>query len=287
MEKTLIVKLKSDYDPEFSAGDVMFRDLQQSATEMEDYRRRIGKSASDIDLCLNVMVLTHAKWPSFKENNMLESEESAKSHGRANKSSTASHVDLPPHARLSLTSRFPGGNKEISVSMYQALVLLLFNEQDQFSAAEIQSRTRLSQEDLTVTLQSLALGKKHVLLRADGKATKDIALEDQFKWNSEFTDPKRNIRIPSIQQQTTIEETQDAQDDILGGRPHAIDAAIVRIMKAKKTLTYEQIKTETIIALEKHFQPTVSDIKKRIDELQEKDYIVRDRKEKNVFHYVA
>ncbi|CAE6402124.1 unnamed protein product [Rhizoctonia solani] len=314
MEKTLIVKLKSDYDPEFSAGDVMFRDLQQSATEMEDYRRRIENSASDIDLCLDVMVLTHAKWPSFKENNMLESEESAKSHGRANKPSTASHVDLPPHmaealhrfevyykekhdrhrmawfhslGTVTLTSRFPGGNKEISVSTYQALVLLLFNEQDQFSAAEIQSRTRLSQEDLTVTLQSLALGKKHVLLRADRKTTKDIALEDQFKWNSGFTDPKRNIRILSIQQQTTTEETQDAQDDVLGGRPHAIDAAIVRIMKAKKTLTYEQIKTETIIALEKHFQPTVSDIKKRIDELQEKDYIVRDSKEKNVFHYVA
>ncbi|ELU43488.1 Cullin-4B [Rhizoctonia solani AG-1 IA] len=303
MEKTLIVKLKSDYDPEFSAGDVMFRDLQQSATEMEDYRRRIENSASDIDLCLDVMVLTHAKWPSFKENNMLESEESAKSHGRANKPSTASHVDLPPHmaealhrfevyykekhdrhrmawfhslGTVTLTSRFPGGNKEISVSTYQALVLLLFNEQDQFSAAEIQRRWRLGQEDLTVTLQSLALGKKHVLLRADRKTTKDIALEDQFKWNSGFTDPKRNIRILSIQQQTTVGfSLSNAQDDVLGGRPHAIDAAIVRIMKAKKTLTYEQ-----------HFQPTVSDIKKRIDELQEKDYIVRDSKEKNVFHYV-
>lgn len=43
-----------------------------------------------------------------------------------------------------LTSHFPGGDKEISVSMYQGLVLLLFNEQDQFSAAEIQSRTKLS-----------------------------------------------------------------------------------------------------------------------------------------------
>ncbi|KAL5633304.1 hypothetical protein ACGC1H_003713 [Rhizoctonia solani] len=314
MEKTLIVKLKADYDPEFSAGDVMFKDLQQSATEMEDYRRRIGDSANDIDLSLNVMVLTHAKWPSFKENNMLESEESAKSHGRGNKSSATSHVDLPPemaaalhrfevyykekHDRhrmawfhslgtVTLTARFPGGTKEISVSMYQALVLLLFNEQDQFSAADIQSRTQLGQEDLTVTLQSLTLGKKHVLLRADTKTTKDIALGDQFKWNSEFTDPKRNIRILSIQQQTTTEETQDAQDDILSERPHVIDAAIVRIMKAKKTLTYEQIKTETIIALEKHFQPSVSDIKKRIDELQEKDYIVRDDKERNVFHYVA
>ncbi|KAG8762296.1 hypothetical protein FRC11_010035 [Ceratobasidium sp. 423] len=314
MEKTLIVKLKADYDPEFSAGDVMFRDLQQSATEMEDYRRRIENSAGDIDLCLNVMVLTHAKWPSFKENNMLESEESAKSHGRGSKPSTASRVDLPPkmatalhrfevyykekHDRhrmawfhslgtVTLTSRFPGGTKEISVSTYQALVLLLFNEQVQFSAADIQNRTQLSQEDLTVTLQSLALGKKHVLLRADSKTTKDIAPGDLFKWNGGFTDPKRNIRIPSIQQQTTAEETQDAQDDILSERPHVIDAAIVRIMKAKKTLTYEQIKTETIIALEKHFQPTVSDIKKRIDELQEKDYIVRDDKERNVFHYVA
>ncbi|KDN47655.1 hypothetical protein RSAG8_03445, partial [Rhizoctonia solani AG-8 WAC10335] len=257
MEKTLILKLKADYDPEFSAGDVMFKDLQQSVTEMEDYRRRIRDSADDMDLCLNVM-----------ENNMLESEESAKSHGRGDKSSAASHVDLPPemaaalhrfevyykekHDRhrmawfhslgtVSLTSRFPAGTKEISVSMYQALVLLLFNEQDQFSAAEIQSRTQLSQEDLTVTLQSLALGKKRVLLRADTKAAKDIALGDMFKWNSEFTDPKRNIRILAIQQQTTMEETQDAQNDILSERPHVIDAAIVRIMKAKKTLTYEQV----------------------------------------------
>lgn len=44
-----------------------------------------------------------------------------------------------------LTSRFPGGDKELSVSMYQALVLLMFNEREQFSAAEIQSRTRLSE----------------------------------------------------------------------------------------------------------------------------------------------
>lgn len=62
----------------------------------------------------------------------------------------------------------------------------------------------IDQEDLEVTLQSLALGKKRVLLRANAKTTKDIALSDEFKWNSEFTDSKRNIRIQSIQQQTTV-----------------------------------------------------------------------------------
>lgn len=317
MEKTLIVKLKSEYDPEFSAGDIMFKDLQQSSGDMEDYRRRIEHSADELDQSLNVVVLTHAKWPSFKEHNMLAADDASefvsKKRGQAPQANTTM-VELPPkmaaalyrfekhykskHERrrmawfhslgtVVLTSRFPGGNKEISVSMYQALVLLLFNEQDQFSAAEIQARTKLGKEDLEVTLQSLALGKKRVLVRADAKATKDIATPDEFKWNKEFTDTKRNFRIQSIQQQTTMEETQEAEKDIVEGRSHVIDAAIVRIMKAKKTRTYEQLKTETIEALKRHFLPTVADIKKRIDDLQEKEYIERDPSDKNVFRYVA
>ncbi|KAG8700243.1 hypothetical protein FRC08_004824 [Ceratobasidium sp. 394] len=317
MEKTLIVKLKTDYDPEFSAGDVMFKDLQQSSGDMADYRQRIESHADDLDRSLDVMVLTHAKWPSFKEHNMLASEDSSvttqKKRGRKQVAATAP-VELPPEMAAALlrfekyytskhsqrrtawfhslgtvvlTSRFPGGNKEISVSMYQTLVLLLFNEKEQFSAAEIQSRTKLSDEDLVVTLQSLALGKKRVLIRANPKTTKDIAPSDEFKWNSEFTDTKRNLRIQSIQQQTTMEDTQEAEKEIIEGRQHVIDAAIVRIMKAKKTQTYEQLKTETIMALEKHFKPSVADIKKRVDELQEKEYIERDPTDRNVFRYIA
>ncbi|KAG8769772.1 hypothetical protein FRC12_004745 [Ceratobasidium sp. 428] len=284
---------------------------------MADYRRRTEAVANDLDRSLNVMVLTHAKWPSFKEHNMLASDDTSatvpKRRGRK-QPTTTTPVELPPEMAASLhrfekyykskhtqrrtawfhslgtvvlTSRFPGGNKEMSVSMYQALVLLLFNEAEQFSAADIQSRTKLSNEDLEVTLQSLALGKKRVLVRVGPKTTKDIALRDEFRWNGEFTDVKRNFRIQSIQQQTTMEDTQEAEKDIIEGRQHVIDAAIVRIMKAKKTRTYEQLKTETIIALEKHFQPSVTDIKRRVDELQEKEYIERDPNDKNVFRYIA
>ncbi|KAG8745667.1 hypothetical protein FRC10_007364 [Ceratobasidium sp. 414] len=319
MEKTLIVKLKSDYDPEFSAGDVMFKDLQQSSGDMADYRRRLEGYTNDLDQSLNVMVLTHAKWPSFKEHNMLASDDTSGTaqRKRGRKQTTAiTPVELPPKVCLFvnsgtsvniilqmaaallrfekyytskhsqrrtawfhslgtvvLTSRFPGGNKEISVSMYQALVLLLFNEKEQFSAAEIRLRTKLSQ--------------KRVLIRMNPKSTKDIAPSDEFRWNSGFTDTKRNFRIQSIQQQTTMEDTQEAEKEIVEGRQHVIDAAIVRIMKAKKTRTYEQLKTETIMALEKHFKPSVADIKKRVDELQEKEYIERDPSDRNVFRYVA
>lgn len=119
MEKALIERLKigklcldvlqlyaysiiyvQDFDPEFSAGDVMFKDLQQSSGDMADYRRRIAGSEEEEDLSLNVMVLTHAKWPSFKENSMLEPDENSapKKKGRV-KPSASSRVDLPPGVR--------------------------------------------------------------------------------------------------------------------------------------------------------------------------------------------
>ena len=66
-----------------------------------------------------------------------------------------------------------------------------------------------------------------------------------------------------------------------------MDAAIVRIMKAKKTMLHRDLNTEAINALQKHFMPSVQDIKKRIDNLLEREYIERDEKNTNLYHYVA
>jgi cullin-4 len=43
-----------------------------------------------------------------------------------------------------LTAHFPRGKKELSVSLYQAVVLLLFNEQSTWTTQEIQDRISLS-----------------------------------------------------------------------------------------------------------------------------------------------
>jgi cullin 4 len=70
-------------------------------------------------------------------------------------------------------------------------------------------------------------------------------------------------------------------------RKYALDAAIVRIMKGRKKLHYEQLKTATIEGVAKHFHPEVSMIKGRIDSLVEQDYLRRDDDDMNVLHYVA
>lgn len=83
------------------------------------------------------------------------------------------------------------------------------------------------------------------------------------------------------------EETQKTNDLIEEDRKHYLDAAIVRIMKGKKELSYEQLKVATIDAVKDHFSPQVEMIKQRIDNLVELEYLKRSERSKNVFEYVA
>lgn len=61
----------------------------------------------------------------------------------------------------------------------------------------------------------------------------------------------------------------------------------MRVMKAKKELTYEQLKTATIETVRNHFVPEVTMIKKRIEGLVEQEYLRRDEDDQNRFFYVA
>ena len=83
------------------------------------------------------------------------------------------------------------------------------------------------------------------------------------------------------------EETKRTQTSIEADRKHALDAAIVRVMKSKKELTYEQLKTATIEAVKNHFVPEVSMIKQRIAVLVEQEYLARDETDMNKYIYLA
>jgi len=102
-----------------------------------------------------------------------------------------------------LTSHFPKGTKELSVSLYQATVLLMFNEKTSWKAEEIQEATGLNDNDLTLTLQSLALGKKRVLTKK-GSVGRAVEKEDQFTYNAEYTDVKYKVHVNSIQQNESV-----------------------------------------------------------------------------------
>src|ERR1700722_2944720 len=114
-----------------------------------------------------------------------------------------------------LKAQFSAGPKDLSVSLYQAIVLLLFNNVDELSYNEILEQTHMlvgsddasevlvpDEEELKRTLQSLACGKKRVLKKIP--PGRDVDEDDIFRFNPDFTDTRSKVHINSIQVKETV-----------------------------------------------------------------------------------
>lgn len=64
-----------------------------------------------------------------------------------------------------------------------------------------------------------------------------------------------------------------------------MDAAIVRIMKSRKTLSHTALMAEVFAQL--RFSGKAADVKKRIENLIDRDYMERDEEDAALYHYVA
>ncbi|CAG9137007.1 unnamed protein product [Plutella xylostella] len=141
-----------------------------------------------------------------------------------------------------LRAGFPQGNKELQVSLFQGLVLLLFNDADSLSYEEIKTATNIEDGELRRTLQSLACGKARVLTKTPKGREVDAA--DQFNFNAEFTNKLFRIKINQIQMKETSEEQKATEERVFQDRQYQIDAAIVRVMKMRKQLSHNLLISE-------------------------------------------
>ncbi|CAK0907050.1 unnamed protein product [Prorocentrum cordatum] len=170
------------------------------------------------------------------------------------------------------------------VSHLQAIVLLLFNGADTLSCQQIARATGIPAADLQRTLQSLALHKTVKLLSKDSKV-RDVLDGDLFTFNSRFSHKLFRITVPQIFAKDQAEEEQDVEHRVLKDRLHEIDAAVVRVMKAQKRLTHQQLLSEVFKAI--GFPATPSDVKQRIESLIERDYLERDAGSGAAYNYLA
>ncbi|XP_026758850.2 cullin-4A [Galleria mellonella] len=288
-EKSMLSKLKQECGGGFTCKlEGMFKDMELSKDINITYKQHLTAMKEGGGLELSVYILTMGFWPTYAPVEVRLPIELTRHQDHFTKFYLAKHSGrkLQWQATLGhcvLRANFTQGNKELQVSLFQALVLLLFNDGDNLSFEEIKTATNIEEGELRRTLQSLACGKARVLTKAPrGREVDDT---DHFSFNADFTNKLFRIKINQIQMKETSEEQKATEERVFQDRQYQIDAAIVRVMKMRKALSHNLLISELYNQLKFPVKP--ADLKKRIESLIDRDYMERDKDNPNQYNYVA
>ena len=241
------------------------------------------------NLSFGVQVLTAGHWPAFKDVevamptcmqlglNVFQQYYGANTNNRRLKwTNTQGQCVVRTNVR-------PGGKAtwfDINVTTLQAIAMLAFNDQDAYSFSQLQAVLRMPEEILKKVMHSLSCGKNKVILRSsDNTGAKKtgggiIRTTDTFSFNYDFTyvlqqsthrffvclfffssltfiswnyvsrSNTKKFRIPMA----SLEDGKNSKR-IEEDRTVAIEAAVVRIMKARLTLQHQQLVAEVLSQL--------------------------------------
>ncbi|RHZ42273.1 hypothetical protein DYB26_000762, partial [Aphanomyces astaci] len=292
-EKMVIAKLKAECGYQFTSKlEGMFKDMAMTKDLMDGFKK--------VNPLLSVQVLTMGYWPTET-------------------STAASH--LPPGVR-SWVQRFEtfyfgrhNGRKltwlhnmgsadikatfghgdtmvrhELTVSTFQMCILMLFNERPTWVFREIQEKTGIDPVDLRRHLISLCTPKFRIVLKSSkGKTIED---DDVFTINHEYKSKLHKVRIPlvSVKDSPGSAESMAAPPTELPptveeDRKHLVEAAIVRIMKTRKSMQHNNLMTEVTRQLTTRFVPSPQMIKRRIESLIEREYLTRNQSDRRLYNY--
>nr|CAH7737118.1 unnamed protein product [Callosobruchus chinensis] len=288
-EDSMIGRLKLECGTAFTSKiEGMFKDINISQNISTAFKQHLAPntSQSSSDLCISV--LTSSFWPNYSTYNVNLPPELGDYQAMFQKFYSSSHngrklVWQPDLGHCIVKATFDRGNKELQVSLFQTIVLLLFNEAEKLTFAEILELTNIETDELKRTLLSLACGKSRVLFKIT--KGKEIEKEDVFCVNNRFTDKLFRVKINQIQLKESVEEEQATEKSVLADRQFQIDAAIVRILKHRKQLNHNELISELFNVLD--IPVKAYDLKKRIELLIEREYLARDKDNPTNYTYVA
>jgi cullin 1 len=107
---------------------------------------------------------------------------------------------------------------------------------------------------------------------------------EDHRWsiNELYTSKRRINRIPTVE----LKVLKEKDGEVVANRGYVIDGVIMRIMKSRRRLSHTDLIVESGAQI-KLFKPNVKDIKKRIDNLMEREYLERDEQDRSYYCYVA
>lgn len=294
-ERSLIVKLKTECGYQFTSKlEGMFTDMKTSRDTMQGFTAMLAASSEGNEgPTLAVQVLTTGSWPTQTgaRCNLPKEILTVCEKFKAYYLSTHTGRRLTWQTNMGtadLKATFGKGQKhELNVSTYQMSILILFNSADRLSYKDIEEATDIPALDLKRCLQSLACVKGRNVLGKE-PMSKDIGEEDDFYFNEKFCSKFYKVKIGTVAAQKETEpEKQETRQRVEEDRKPQIEAAIVRIMKARRVLDHNNIVAEVTKQLQSRFLPNPAVIKKRIESLIEREFLERDKTDRKLYRYLA
>mmetsp|Transcript_19457 Transcript_19457/g.41916 ORF Transcript_19457/g.41916 Transcript_19457/m.41916 type:complete len:771 (+) Transcript_19457:187-2499(+) len=324
-ERAMVSLLKAECGYQFTTKlEGMFNDMRISRETRDKFksykRQQESREGSTKGIDIEVDVLTTGYWPSQNVPACTLPDDIQTAIG------SFSDFYLEKHTGRKLFWQTSAGQAEIKatfgpadkprkhelcVSTYQMCILLLFNDTDTLTLGQIRSQTHIPDQELRRHLISLCTPKNRILKK--GSKGRGINTDkDAFTFNSDYTSKLKRVRIPLVKE-TSLAQNQSASGDnqasasaapaagsataaaadgsvpvaVEEDRRHLVEASIVRIMKARKSLNHNDLIAEVTRQLSNRFHPSPQFIKKRIESLIEREYLERSESEHRVYHYVA
>lgn len=197
---------------------------------------------------------------------------------------------------------------ELQCGSYHLAVLLLLNEAREICVDDVVSASSLPREVACSTIQTLLDIKLVKALASssaddnnnnnddDGSSSmskkRSVAVEKlpndtKFRINTNFVNKRLRIKLGTAVARETAQEASSTRDSVKADRNLYLRALIVRVMKARRRLSHQQLIAEVLQQAAERFNPSVVLVKKCIESLIEQDFLERDPNETKMYNYLA
>lgn len=271
-ERGMLGRLKHECGAGFTQNlEQMFKDIELARDEVSFFKQRMEVAEHRPPIDLDVNVLSASAWPAYPDISVVIPPEVKRTLDKFENVYSMKHTGRKLQWKHSLAhsiikASFGKVKKELVVSSFQAVVLLMFNKAapgQKIPYERIRAESGLPDVDAKRTLQSLACAKIRPLTKHP--KGKEIADADEFSVNEEFTHDRFRVKINQLQAKETKEENKATHEQVAADRKYETQAAIVRIMKTRKTIGHQELIVETINATKNRGTLQPAEIKKQIE----------------------
>ncbi|EGO23981.1 hypothetical protein SERLADRAFT_370818 [Serpula lacrymans var. lacrymans S7.9] len=252
-EASMISKLKEACGFEYTNKlQRMFTDMSLSKDLTDQFKERMQQNHDDMDINFSIMVLGTNFWPLNAPNNdFIIPPEILPTYDRFSKYYQTKHSGrkltwLWNYSKNELRTNYLNQKYILMTSSYQMAVLLQYNTNDTLSLAELVTATAVSRDILTQVLSLLVKAK--ILINEE---------TDQYDLNPNFKSKKIRVNLNQPIKAEVKAESSEVLKTVDEDRKYVIQATIVRIMKARKTMKNQPLIQEVISQISQRFAPKI------------------------------